>query len=67
MLRKPLSIHLHVSELLKMLSHGIEIEFPYETRHKLVELFGAKTILIVVYVIYFEVVVWVNKIHQIVV
>ena len=39
---------------LKMLSYGIEIQFPYEIRHKLVELFGTKSILIVVYAVWFN-------------
>ena len=49
LLIKPLRIHLHTPEMLKMLNYGITIQFPYEIQHKLVELFGAKTILIVVY------------------
>ena len=49
MLKKPLRIHLHTQEMLKMWDFLTVIQFPYEIRHKLVELFGAKTNLIVVY------------------
>ena len=50
-LRKPLRFHLHISTMLKMWNLGTVILFPYQIRHKLVELFGAKTNLIVVYVL----------------
>ena len=39
-------IHFHSK---RMWNYGIIIQFPYKIRHKLVELLGAKTILIVVY------------------
>ena len=50
--KKSLRIHLHTQEMLTMLNYGtvsVIMQFPYEIRHKLVELFGAQTILIVVY------------------
>ena len=50
--KKSLRIHLHTREMLTMLNYGtvsVIMQFPYEIRHKLVELFGAQTILIVVY------------------
>ena len=49
--KKSLRIHLHTREMLTMLNYGtvsVIMQFPYEIR-KLVELFGAQTILIVVY------------------
>ena len=49
MLRKLLRVHLHTSEMLKMLNYGFVIQFPYEIRHKWVELFWTTTILIVVF------------------
>ena len=42
-------VYLHTPEMLKMWNFGTVIQFPYEIRHKLVERFGAKTNLIVVY------------------
>ena len=41
MLRKPLRVHLHTPEVLKMWNLRTVIQFPYKIQHTLVELFGA--------------------------
>ena len=58
MFTKPLRVHLHSPEMLKMWNFRTVIQFPYKIRHNLVELHGAKTILITVYAKFLNTKIW---------